>query len=217
MRLPKRLQSYAYRRNRKNRQEHELGMISWCFVQVKAAIAKTEAKVGSKVAEVAAQNVDQAKKNKQALQEVLTVVKQALKSTATRADEQAAQLREIIERQNREIRDLRAQVQQATMAADDERKQREAATHARVVELLLAAKSPPSAAPKPTQTKANIRVAVLGRAGVGKTSLCRRFVFDTFAHEHEPTLKETYTKDLVSEGVRCFLPCLSLIVCVVVF
>ena len=37
---------------------------------------------------------------------------------------------------------------------------------------------------------------LLGCGGVGKTSIARKFVYDTFTDEYQPTKTNVYTKDI---------------------
>lgn len=51
-------------------------------------------------------------------------------------------------------------------------------------------------------TKTRVRLAVLGRAGVGKSSLIRRFTRNEFGEEHVPTLKATHARSIAVDGHR---------------
>lgn len=46
----------------------------------------------------------------------------------------------------------------------------------------------------------SFRVAVLGEAGVGKSALTVQFICHRFLSEYDPTLEDTYTKDIVVDG-----------------
>jgi GTPase SAR1 family protein len=51
--------------------------------------------------------------------------------------------------------------------------------------------------------KTRVRIAVLGRAGVGKTSIIRRFVHNDFDDVgHVPTLKAAHSRSLVVDGFK---------------
>ena len=39
------------------------------------------------------------------------------------------------------------------------------------------------------------KLVVMGGEAVGKTSIVRRFLFDTFQHRHQPTVEELYSRD----------------------
>ena len=45
-----------------------------------------------------------------------------------------------------------------------------------------------------------VRLAILGAAGTGKTSITTRFTENSFASEYDPTIEDTYKKEIEVDG-----------------
>lgn len=48
-----------------------------------------------------------------------------------------------------------------------------------------------------------IRLAVLGAAGVGKSAMIVRFITGRFLHHYDPTLEDEYSVETEVEGNKC--------------
>lgn len=48
-----------------------------------------------------------------------------------------------------------------------------------------------------------IKLAVLGAAGVGKSAMIVRFITGRFLHHYDPTLEDEYSVETEVEGQRC--------------
>ena len=48
-----------------------------------------------------------------------------------------------------------------------------------------------------------IKLAVLGAAGVGKSAMIVRFITGRFLHQYDPTLEDEYSIETEVEGERC--------------
>lgn len=54
-----------------------------------------------------------------------------------------------------------------------------------------------------------VRVAVLGPAGVGKTSIIRQFLYDMYQEEYRQTVEEMHSETYEADGVRLTLDILD--------
>jgi len=60
-----------------------------------------------------------------------------------------------------------------------------------------------------TSSSTNYRIVVLGSGGVGKSALTLRLISDEFAEEYDPTIEDSYRKQVVIDGKPALLDVLD--------
>eukprot|EP00492_Amphilonche_elongata_P004551 TRINITY_DN4926_c0_g1_i1.p2 TRINITY_DN4926_c0_g1~~TRINITY_DN4926_c0_g1_i1.p2 ORF type:complete len:68 (-),score=7.52 TRINITY_DN4926_c0_g1_i1:323-526(-) len=53
------------------------------------------------------------------------------------------------------------------------------------------------------------RIVVLGSGGVGKSALTLRLISDEFAEEYDPTIEDSYRKQVTIDGIPALLDVLD--------
>merc|ERR1712137_1019186 len=63
----------------------------------------------------------------------------------------------------------------------------------------------PSREPTPSMSTSTYRVVLVGEGGVGKSCLTIQFISERFVEEYDPTMEDSYRKQVTVDGEECLL------------